>query len=465
MKQQTTLLLIVFLLFGWNLTYSQDSNKLREKKPTSGYIPVFKDGNLIDSKMYYPPNSSPYMPDTMLTIDSPIAFNDSLFMPEPENYINLSNDARNTSLSFIRKSRTVPQGKTLMTIMDKDRIAVGIGTDTPASMLDVAGKTRTEKFAMSYSAEQGDILQSIDSDGNTQWVDPHTLNISPWKRNNPDIYYSSGNVGINTSTPNYDLDVNGSIAVSTMLRGNNGLFTGDLSINGKLVNQDATLTNVKIGDITMNNNSLGIYSGSYELMSLHDNHEIYMNGGVQADELVVTNNAQFSSDVTINGNLSANTGDFSGTVVMNNLKTRADNTLEIRQANNSPIMTLEPDLVTIGNSNYDNTTDLTVDGKITAQEVLVVQDVWADHVFSDEYDLRSLESLENYIHIQHKLPGIPDEEKVKEEGVNVSEMNARLLEKIEELTLYTIEQHKTIEKQQDMLNQLIQDIKALKNEK
>lgn len=48
MKQQTTLLLIVFLLFGWNLTYSQDSNKLREKKPTSGYIPVFKDGNVIE---------------------------------------------------------------------------------------------------------------------------------------------------------------------------------------------------------------------------------------------------------------------------------------------------------------------------------------------------------------------------------------------------------------------------------
>ncbi len=436
MKQQTTLLLIVFHLLGWNLTYSQDSNKLREKKPTTGYIPIFKDGNLIDSKMYYPPNSSPYMPDTMLTIDSPIAFNDSLFMPEPENYINLSNDARNTSLSFIRKSRTVPQGKTLMTIMDKDRIAVGIGTDTPASMLDVAGETRTEKFAMSYSAEQGDILQSIDSDGNTQWVDPNSLNLSPWVRDGSEIYYSSGNVGINTSNPYYELDVDGTIA-SDMYRGGNGLFSGDLDINGKLINQDAYLTNVEMENIVLYNSSLGIYSGSYELMSLHDNQEIYMNGSVQADELVVTNNAQFStaevsSDLTVSGLVDAS-------------QLKVENDVEI--------------------GTQSSTSNLKVNGRIKAKEVLVVQDVWADHVFSDEYNLRSLESLENYIRIQQKLPGIPGDEEVKAKGVNVSELNAKLLEKIEELTLYTIEQQKTIEKQQEQMNQLIEEFKALKNEK
>ena len=57
----------------------------------------------------------------------------------------------------------------------------------------------------------------------------------------------------------------------------------------------------------------------------------------------------------------------------------------------------------------------------------------------------SLNELENYINKENHLPNIPNSEKIKENGLNISEFQMKLLEKIEELTLYTLEQQKEIE--------------------
>lgn len=87
---------------------------------------------------------------------------------------------------------------------------------------------------------------------------------------------------------------------------------------------------------------------------------------------------------------------------------------------------------------------LDVNGVIRAKEVKV-ETGWADFVFEDGYDLPSLTDVEAHI-IEHKhLPGIPAEAEVKANGVSLGEMNVKLLQKIEELTLYVIEQNKRIE--------------------
>ncbi len=98
---------------------------------------------------------------------------------------------------------------------------------------------------------------------------------------------------------------------------------------------------------------------------------------------------------------------------------------------------------------------LAVKGTIGCGEV-IVEDVtgWADFVFEDDYNLMSLKELDQFIQVNKHLPEIPTIAEVQENGISVGEMNAKLLQKIEELTLYVIEQNKEMEKFKDELSQL-----------
>ncbi len=83
---------------------------------------------------------------------------------------------------------------------------------------------------------------------------------------------------------------------------------------------------------------------------------------------------------------------------------------------------------------------LTVKGNIHAEEVKVDLSVpGPDYVFKEEYDLKSLEEVQSYINEHGHLPNIPSAKDMEENGVQLGEMNMKLLEKIEELTLYVIE--------------------------
>ncbi len=87
---------------------------------------------------------------------------------------------------------------------------------------------------------------------------------------------------------------------------------------------------------------------------------------------------------------------------------------------------------------------LSVNGSIRAEEV-VVETGWADFVFEPGYQLMKLDSLEDFVKANHHLPGVPTAAEVETNGVKVGETEAKLLEKIEELTLYVIELNKKIE--------------------
>lgn len=90
---------------------------------------------------------------------------------------------------------------------------------------------------------------------------------------------------------------------------------------------------------------------------------------------------------------------------------------------------------------------LAVEGKIGAREIQVtLQNPWPDYVFNQSYKRLSLASLDSFITKNKHLPNIPSAQEVKEKGgVDLGEMNTKLLEKIEELTLYMIELNKKVE--------------------
>lgn len=81
---------------------------------------------------------------------------------------------------------------------------------------------------------------------------------------------------------------------------------------------------------------------------------------------------------------------------------------------------------------------LAVNGFIGAKEVNVTASGWADYVFGQGYELLPLSDVEAFIKKNGHLPNIPTEKEVIEGGVNLLEMNMKLLEKIEEQTLYVI---------------------------
>jgi len=100
----------------------------------------------------------------------------------------------------------------------------------------------------------------------------------------------------------------------------------------------------------------------------------------------------------------------------------------------------------VGIGTANPTSKLTVAGNINSREVKVTVDAGADFVFDKNYNLPSLASIDQYIKENKHLPEIASADEMKNEGINLSEMNIKLLQKIEELTLYTIEQQKNTEK-------------------
>lgn len=93
----------------------------------------------------------------------------------------------------------------------------------------------------------------------------------------------------------------------------------------------------------------------------------------------------------------------------------------------------------------DNPTyKLSVLGNIRATEV-VVETGWADYVFDEKYKLRSLDEVEKFIAKNKHLPNIPSAKEIEENGLKVGEVQKKMMEKIEELTLYLIEKTKEID--------------------
>ena len=123
----------------------------------------------------------------------------------------------------------------------------------------------------------------------------------------------------------------------------------------------------------------------------------------------------------------------------------------INNSGNVGIGTTTPHTLTNG-----GTAKLSVNGGIAAKEIEVTLNGWADYVFNSDYSLMTLKEVEEFIITNNHLPDVPSEKEVIENGVNLGEMDAVLLQKIEELTLYTIEQQK-------LIDELIEEVKSIKN--
>lgn len=120
--------------------------------------------------------------------------------------------------------------------------------------------------------------------------------------------------------------------------------------------------------------------------------------------------------------------------------------------NDAYIRIIQNGNIGIGSTNPTNKLD--VNGTVHSKEVKVDMNGWSDFVFKKDYDLPTLAEVEKYIEEKGHLENIPSEEEVLKNGINLGEMNSKLLQKIEELTLYIIQQEKKYSSQSEEIESL-----------
>jgi len=146
-------------------------------------------------------------------------------------------------------------------------------------------------------------------------------------------------------------------------------------------------------------------------------------------------------------------------VVKSKGNTSETSALDVRNSSDTPLLFIQ-DGGNVGIGVDDPREKLVVNGTICAKEVRVsldgapCWDNWPDYVFDENYNLTNITELEKYIKENKKLPEMPSANEVSIQGIEIGDMQARMLKKIEELTLYVIELKKENETIKSELNKL-----------
>ena len=295
---------------------------------------------------------------------------------------------------------------------------VGIGTTTPTSRLEIFNTAQEGQLILSTNDSPSADQSRIDLDYKIANTNQTIGRISSAYLNSANggsgalrLYTSNdgvlgekmkidnnGNVGIGTGNPQYKLDVNGNTRI------NGSIFTNEIHFVAN--DMGATVDN----------------SDPYTLRKIHDASNV--------SHLDLNLNDDGDESFRIYGNSCAGfgCGTYSG-----NLYHSFDASGNVFHAGNVGIGTQHPAY------------KLDVLGSIRAKEVLVNLDGGADFVFEKDYKLLPIEHVANYVQKNKHLPNIPSANEMVKNGVSMGDLQVKLLQKVEELTLYAIQQNKKIE--------------------
>ncbi len=272
-----------------------------------------------------------------------------------------------------------------------------------------------------------------------------------WGQTN--IFPSSGNVGIGTASPNAQLDIrSGYVLASDASNGSNAAFIQGNSTYAYFGSTSSTLK-IALGNST-----------KYDFMVIDP-----VGGGVG----IGTASPNAKLDIRSGYVLASDASNGSNAAFIQGNSTYAyfgstSSTLKIALGNSTKydFMVIDPAGGGVGIGTASPDAKLAVKGDIHAQEVRVDLNgtIAPDFVFGETYNLRSLAETEKYIRVNKHLPEIPSAAEMEEHGFELKEMNLKLLQKVEELTLYMIDMNKQMQNLKSANQELKEKVRRLENE-
>lgn len=278
-----------------------------------------------------------------------------------------------------------------------------------------------------------------------------------------------GRVGIGTTTPSEKLDIESLSDTNLRLHTSSDTSHSGIIFSGKRENSSINSTHYigTTGTSSFNlliesDESVFFKNNNATSMTVHATGRVGIGTATPDTKLDVNGVIRSSNEVQVsainpgflfeetdladkNWHLQVNGGDFKFFEV-NDARTTWDEVMIIKSnSGNVGIGTTD----TFGHK-------LAVNGSIIAKGDIIMNDpnpshIWPDYVFEKDYNLLSLEEVERHIKEKGHLPNIPSAKEVKKNGFSLGEMNRKLLEKVEELMLYTIQQEKRIKALEDKL--------------
>ncbi len=322
---------------------------------------------------------------------------------------------------------------------------IGIGTTNPTERLHINGNLRVDGGQFQ---SWGPVILHPDTDNNGDDIVQFLNSIG---QENMRIH-ADGNVGIGTSSPRGKLDVTGGniyLSDDTNVGTNQSIFLPGHIYMSPYSGSNITYLQARRQD---NSGTTSLRVRTYNNGALTEAMQIQGNGNVG----IGTTNPGAKLEVYAGDLLLKGLGDDAGDLLFQKStgvqlgRIWSDpsgiSSLYLSSGDNNPDLTInDAGNVAIGTTTAD--AKLTVKGNIHTQEVLVDLNgaVAPDFVFEPGYELRSLPETEAYIKENKHLPEIPSAAEMQANGVELKTMNLKLLQKIEELTLYVIEQGKKME--------------------
>ncbi|WP_428225208.1 hypothetical protein [Flavobacterium sp.] len=259
----------------------------------------------------------------------------------------------------------------------------------------------------------------------------------------------SGNVGIGgITTPEQNLHVKNNALISNLFIGDVGLGTSWASIanNAKKTNTTFTLASSNDGKYTVinkentNDGYIGFRVGNQDKMVVSNSGKLGLGTITPNGELQFANN--YNTKKIVLWEDASNDHQFYG------FGTNAG-TLRY-QSNNDHVF-----YSATGATDSKETLRIFKNGGIQTDKVILSIGSFPDYVFEDTYKLMPLEEVATYINSHKHLPNIPSEKEMIASGLDVTKLSTKMVEKIEELTLYTIQQNDKIKSLEKMIESLM----------